>query len=246
VTASAPAPSELRRRASELEPLVASRLGAVRERIERAGGDPGAVRVVAVTKTHGPEAVLAALAAGIVDIAENYPGELLAKAAEVSAVAEAAPGRLPSPVWHLIGAIQRNKIGRLAPVVTWWQSLWRPEEVSSLARHGESSRAKVLVEVNLAGDPARPGCALSEVAGVVARACEAGLDVRGLMAVAPLGPPGSAGPGFRAVAAEAARLGLPELSLGMSGDLEEAVRAGTTMVRIGTALFGSRDPRAPR
>lgn len=230
---------ELRRRAAELRPVVERGLATVRQRIEGAGGDPDGVRVVAVTKTFGAEAVLAALEAGLTDVGENYADELVAKAALV----RTAGG---TPAWHFVGGIQRNKIGRLAPVVSCWQSLSRQAEADSLARHDEARASEVFVEVNLAGDPGRPGCSLDEVPALAAAVRRAGLDLRGLMAVAPLGAPEDAEAGFRAVAAAAGRLGLGELSLGMSGDLEPAVRAGTTMVRVGTALFGARHRRAGR
>ncbi len=230
--------ADLFERAARLAPIVLDRLGDVRRRIEEAGGDPDRVRVVAVTKTFGPEACLAALEAGIEDVGENYATELLEKAAALS-----SSGRRPR--WHFIGRIQRNKIARLAPVVSCWQSVSRPGEVEAILAHSPGRSPEVFVEVNLSGEETRGGCDPRDVARLVALAREKGLEVRGLMAVAPLGVPGRTTERlFREVGEKGAALGLAELSLGMSGDLEQAVRCGSTMVRIGTALFGARDSHA--
>jgi PLP dependent protein len=212
---------------------VAERLHTVRRRIERAGGDPSAVRVVAVTKGFGPEAVAAARAVGLHDIGENYADELVAKAAAV----EGDPS-LRQPVrWHFLGAIQRNKVARLAPVVGVWQSVSRVEEGARIARFAPG--ATVLVEVETTGLPGRNGCSPDDVRAFVPRLREAGLDVRGLMTVAAPAPD-AAELAFETVRSLADELGLEERSMGMTDDLEAAVRAGTTMVRIGRALFGER------
>jgi hypothetical protein len=211
---------------------VAERLQAVRRRIERAGGDPSVVRVVAVTKGFGPEAVAAARAAGLSDIGENYADELVAKAAAV----EGAPSLQPVR-WHFLGAIQRNKVARLAPVVGVWQSVSRVEEGARIARFAPG--ATVLVEVETTGLSGRNGCSPEEVRTLVPRLREDGLDVRGLMTVAAPGPD-AADLAFATVRSLADGLGLEERSMGMTDDLEAAVRAGTTMVRIGRALFGER------
>jgi hypothetical protein len=212
---------------------VAERLDSVRLRIERAGGDPSAVRIVAVTKGFGPDAVRAARAAGLHDIGENYANELVSKAAELHGDASS-----PSPVrWHFLGAIQRNKVARLAPIVGVWQTVSRAEEGDRIARFAPG--ATVFVEVDTTGRSGRNGCPPEEVRALVQRLRDAGLDVRGLMTVAPRGPEASA-LGFSTVRALADELALEERSMGMTDDLEAAVRAGTTMVRIGRALFGER------
>jgi pyridoxal phosphate enzyme (YggS family) len=217
---------------------VAERLHAVRLRIEQAGGDASAVRVVAVTKGFGPEAVAAARDAGLHDIGENYANELVAKVADVE-----GERTEPSPLrWHFLGAIQRNKVARLAPIVDVWQSVSRAEEGERIARF--SPGATVLVEVDSTGLPGRNGCPPDGVRALVPHLRDAGLDVRGLMTVAPPGT-GEAGPAFTAVRSLADELGLEERSMGMSDDLEVAVRAGTTMVRIGRALFGERPAKRP-
>jgi hypothetical protein len=212
---------------------VAERLHSVRLRIERAGGDPAAVRIVAVTKGFGPDAVRTALAAGLHDIGENYANELVAKAAELQ---EDAPS--PPPVrWHFLGAIQRNKVARLAPLVGVWQSVSRTEEGDRIARFAPG--ATVFVEIDTTGRSGRNGCAPDDAHALVPRLRDAGLDVRGLMTVAAPGPEAAA-QAFSTVRALADELQLEERSMGMTDDLEAAVRAGTTMVRMGRALFGER------
>lgn len=225
--------------AEALAEQVAGRLALVRSRIEAAGGDPEKVRVVAVTKSFGPEAALAAVLAGLIDLGENYAGELVSKAALLAAGGVEAR-------WHFIGAIQRNKVAALSQVVSCWQSLARPVEADAIAARAGGRCPLVLVQVNLSGAPRRAGCAPGEVAGLVAHARAAGLEVAGLMAVAPRGGPEMAASAFGEVARLRAELGLAQLSIGMSGDLEAAVRAGSTMVRVGSALFGPRDPHAAR
>lgn len=206
-------------------PAVAARLADVRHRIEAAGGDPARVRIVAVTKGFGPEAVEAALAAGVEDVGENYAQELVAKAPLVAG----------QPRWHFLGTVQRNKVPALAPLVACWQSVARAVEGEAIARRRPG--AVVLVEVELTGRPGRNGCRLDAVPALVADLAADGLDVRGLMTVAPQDDPRAT---FRAVRDLADRLGLPERSMGMTGDLEAAVAEGSTMVRVGRALFGER------
>jgi pyridoxal phosphate enzyme (YggS family) len=213
---------------------VAEALGAVRRRIASATERPEGVRVVAVTKGHGVEAVRSALAAGLLDIGENYAQELLAKAAELP--------RGPTPRWHFLGGVQRNKVADLAPVVAVWQSVDRVEEARRIASFRPG--AEILVEVALFSGPGRGGVAPAAAAGLVGEARSLGLAVAGLMAVGPPGPPEEARAGFRWLAAEARRLGLSEVSMGMTADLEVAVEEGSTMVRVGAALFGPR-PGAP-
>ncbi|MBW3536374.1 MAG: alanine racemase [Actinobacteria bacterium] len=215
--------------------LTAAAVGAalerVRSRIADAGGDPSSVTVVAVTKGFGAEAVTAALEAGCTDIGENYAAELLDK----------APATAGARI-HFLGGIQRNKIARLAPVVHVWQSVDRLEVAESLSRRAPG--AEILVQVDLLDGAVagRSGVSVADVPGFVASIRDLGLDVRGLMAMGPP-PPENPLPGFRRVADLRQRLGLSELSLGMTSDLEAAVEAGSTMVRVGTALFGPR-PKA--
>jgi hypothetical protein len=204
---------------------------AVRARIAAAGRDPDEVTMVAVTKGFPLAVAQTAVAAGCLDLGENYAAELLAKATLL------APAG-PIPRWHYLGAVQRRKVRDLAPVVGLWHTVARMVEGEAIA--SAAPGAAVLVQVELTGLPGRNGVAPDAVAGLVGSLRRLDLDVRGLMAVGPPGPPERSRPAFRLVAAMARDLGLPELSLGMSGDLEVAVEEGSTMVRVGTALFGDR------
>jgi len=207
---------------------VVAALDTVRNRIADAGGDAEQIQVLAVTKGQPVECVAAAAAAGLADVGENYAQELLAKAEAVDEDVR----------WHFIGQLQRNKVRSLAPVVHLWQSVDRlrlGEEISHRA-----PGASVLVEVNLTDDPNRGGARPGFVAGLVDGLRDLGLIVDGLMAVGRQGTADDVRSGFRVVRDLADRLGLATRSMGMSDDLELAVREGSTMVRVGSALFGPR------
>jgi PLP dependent protein len=214
--------------------VVATRLAALRRRIEDAGRDPEGVRIVAVTKSFEAGAVVAAGAAGLVDIGENYADELLGKAGLLGE----AVGRPERVRWHYLGAVQRRRVPKLAPVVACWQTVSRVSEGEALASHAPG--AAVLVEVDTTGMPGRNGCEPDAVAGLVATLRGQGLDVRGVMVVGPPGPPEASRASFRVTANLARDLGLPEVSMGMTDDLEVALSEGSTMVRVGRALFGER------
>ena len=207
---------------------VAAALDRIRDEISEAGGDADRVDVLAVTKGFGADAVEAAVAAGLGAVGENYAQELLDKSASLDV----------QPEWHFIGRLQSNKVRQIADVVSCWQSVDRGSLVDEIAKRAPGAR--VLVQVNATGEPQKGGAEPAEVADLVARGRDTGLEVVGLMTVGVLGDEGATEEAFRAVAALADRLGLPERSMGMTGDLAAAVRAGTTMVRVGTGLFGSR------
>jgi uncharacterized pyridoxal phosphate-containing UPF0001 family protein len=207
---------------------VASRLADIRRRIAQAGGDPDVVRILAVTKGFGPEAVWAARQVGLSDVGENYASELVEK----------APGP-DGTRWHFLGAVQRNKVKALAPLVSVWQGVARSSEGAHIARYAPG--ATVMVQVDCTGEPGRNGVPPDEVPALVAELLALDLAVSGLMTVAPQGS--RAPEAFALVAQLADSLGLPERSMGMTDDLDAAVAAGTTMVRIGRALFGERPPR---
>jgi len=214
------------------------RLAAIRARIDAASAESATsppVTLMAVTKGFGPGAVRTALRAGLCVVGENYADELVAKAAAV----DADPGSVPE--WHYLGAIQRNKVARLAPLVSCWQAVGRIEEGRAIARRHPGAR--VLVQVDVAGLPGRGGVPPSEVTGLVTALRGEELDVAGLMAVGLPGPPEGARPGFRTLRRLADDLDLPVRSMGMTDDLEVAVSEGSTMVRLGRALFGDRPPR---
>lgn len=213
------------------EVTIAARVADVRRRIARAaraaGRDPAAVRLVAATKTQPVTAIAAVLAAGVRDVGENRAQELVAKAPELAA---------RGPEWHFIGRLQRNKINQLAPWVRWWHSVDRVELVDALAPRVPGAR--ILLEVNVAAEPQKGGADPAAVPALVDRARGQGLEVVGLMTVAPAET--DPRPVFTALWRLAARLELPELSMGMSGDFEAAIAEGATIVRVGTALFGPR------
>jgi PLP dependent protein len=209
--------------------VVADRVHAVRARIARAGGRD--VRLIAVTKGFGADAVRAALDAGVTDVGENYAQELVAKAASLGAAGGAAR-------WHFIGRLQGNKIKSIGSLVSLWQSVDRARLATEIERRCPG--AAVLVQLNLSGEEQKGGCPPDQAAELVEHCRSAGLDVRGLMGVGPTGSAEDARPGFRRLVELADDLGLPERSMGMSADLEVAVEEGSTMVRIGRDLFGPR------
>ena len=216
---------------TEPVPVVATdverRLREVRARIDAVSGGRQ-VEVLAVTKGFGIDAVDAAVHNGLFAVGENYAQELLAKAGTAAT----------SVRWHFIGGLQRNKVASLAPHVALWQTVDRLPLLEAIAGHAPG--ASVMLQVNLTGDPTRPGCEWRDIGGLATAGRSLGLDVRGLMGVGPSGPPEGARPLFARLARCAAEHGLRELSMGMSGDLEVAVAEGSTMIRVGTALFGPR------
>jgi pyridoxal phosphate enzyme (YggS family) len=207
---------------------VASRLAGVRRRVEEAGSDAGSVRIVAVTKGFGADTVEAAFAAGLRDVGENYAQELVAKAA-----ATASPVR-----WHFLGPVQRNKVKRLAPLVSAWHGVDRAAAVDAVA--AASPGVEVLVQVNLTGDRDRPGCRPEDIDILVAHCRQRPISLTGLMAVGPEGDLDRARACFAWLARRADQLGLRELSMGMSDDFEVAVEEGATTLRLGRVLFGPR------
>jgi pyridoxal phosphate enzyme (YggS family) len=213
---------------------VAERVEQARRRIGEAAaraGRTGVVRLVAVTKGVEPRRMQEAIQAGVDAIGENRAQELLDKAPQMAGA---------DPEWHFVGRLQRNKVASLAPFVTVWQSVDRPELGAALARRAPGAR--VLVQVNTAGDPAKAGCPPDGAGGLADGLAAAGLRVEGLMTVPALGT--DPRPAFAALRELGAWLGLAELSMGMSDDFEVAVEEGATMVRLGRAIFGPR-PSAP-
>ena len=213
------------------------RVAAVRDRIAGAGGDPRAVRLVAVTKGFDAAVVREALAAGLEDIGESYVQDLVGKARELGEGTRDRDLR-----WHFVGRLQRNKVRKAAPHVWLWHSVDRLALGAEIARW--SPGAAVLAQVNASGEASKAGCEPSMAPALVDGLVDLGLDVRGLMTIAPAGPAEGARPSFRTLRELAERLGLAELSMGMSDDLEVAVQEGATMVRVGRDLFGPRPDQA--
>jgi PLP dependent protein len=213
---------------------LAAALADIRERItaaaRRAGRDPDAVTLVAASKTVPAEGVAEAVTLGVTDIGENRAQDLIAKADALAAMTDA-------PVcWHFLGRLQRNKVRSLAPQVTWWHSVDREALGSTIAQHAPGAR--VLVEVNLAGESQKGGCAPVDAARLTDALRELGLRVEGLMTIPPQDD--DPRPWFVALRELGGELGLHHLSMGMTDDYETAVEEGATMVRVGRALFGSR------
>jgi PLP dependent protein len=214
---------------------VAERVAALRERVDEvavaAGREPGSVAILAVTKTHPRDLVLDALGAGLCDVGENYVQEARAKYVD-----------LPPCTRHFIGHVQTNKAKAIVGLFDVVQSVDRLEAGLALAKAARDAgrRLRVLVQVNVS--PAeRFGAAPAAAPDLAARLREAGLDVDGVMAIGPL--EGDVDAAFAAARATFERVGGTTLSLGMSGDWERAVRYGSTMVRLGTAIFGPRPIR---
>ncbi len=213
---------------------VAANVAAIRARIEQIDRPfTHTVDIVAVTKGFDESAVAAAVAAGCTAIGENYAQELLSKRTAI----EALGARV-----HFIGQLQSNKVRLIADLVSVWETLDRRSVIAEVAKRAPGAR--VLLQVNTTGESGKGGCAPADVEPLVDLARESGLAVDGLMTVGPTGrPPAAARAGFDVVRSLVDRLGLSSCSMGMTADLEVAVAAGATHVRLGSALFGPR-PRA--
>ena len=215
--------------------LVATRVAELRERISRAGGV--GVGIVAVTKTFGIDAWSEAKFAGCEAIGENYAQELIAKSQQV-----ARADRLPV---HFIGQLQTNKIKSLFDIVDVWQSVDRASVVTELVKRQmartSARRCEILVQVNTTSEMDKGGCDPTEVETLVYQARQGGLDVTGLMTVGPTDmDPFKTRAAFGLLKRMANDLGVEQLSMGMTADVEIAVEEGSTLVRVGTALFGQR------
>lgn len=200
-------------------------LDEIRERIESCSPHPERVRIVAVTKTFGPEYVNAVVAAGMHDVGENYVDELCEKRTSVT---------LPV-TWRYLGALQTNKISRLARVADVIEGVSRERELSKLA--SLEACPPFYVQVDVTGLQGRNGASPEEVPHLVNLARELNLPVRGLMTVA---DPHAVGDAFLTTRRLADELSLVERSMGMSDDYVEACRAGSTEIRLGRALLGPR------
>ncbi|WP_255763580.1 YggS family pyridoxal phosphate-dependent enzyme [Pelomonas caseinilytica] len=222
---------------------ISDSLQATKNRIDAAcaaaGRPPGAVRLLVVSKTFPAAAVRQAFEAGARAFGENYVQEGLAKVAELIDLR----GQLE---WHLIGPLQSNKTRPVAEHFDWVHSVDRLKVAQRLAeqRPPELPPLNVCLQVNISGEASKSGLAPADVAALARQV--AGLPrlrLRGLMAVPEPGPGALAQ--HQAMAALFAALqdeglDLDTLSLGMSADLEDAIRAGSTMVRVGSAIFGVR------
>ena len=220
---------------------LAAGLAAVEERVAAACRDAGRPRtdvvLIAVSKTWPASDVALLAELGVTDFGENKDQEAAAKAAA-----------LPDVRWHFLGQLQTNKARSVASYATAVHSLDRPRLADALSAGAErvDRTVDVLVQVSLDGDPTRGGVRAQDVPGLADRAAGLpGLRLAGLMAVAPLGEDPASAFARLAELSQGLRSAHPDaaaVSAGMSGDLEAAVRAGATSLRVGTALFGHRPP----
>ena len=206
---------------------VALRVQQIREEVARASSS--SVAIIAVTKTFGHDAIRAAVAAQCDAVGENYAQEVLAKVEE-------SPIGLPI---HFIGAIQSNKVRQLAPYISLWQGVDRESVISELGKRAPG--AEILLQVNTTHEDTKSGVSPQDVESLLAAGVKAGLVVRGLMTIGPTsGNVGDAEKAFLSLRTLADSLHLPECSMGMSDDYRVAVECGSTMIRIGSRLFGPR------
>ncbi len=234
--------------------IISQNLLKIQQRLAEAaaasGRDPAQVRLVAVTKYLPPALVPALIEAGARDLGESRPQQLWSKVA-------ALEDRQPADVrWHLVGHLQRNKIRRTLPLVDLIHSVDSPRLLAAIDHEAAATGriVPVLLEVNISGDQEKHGFAPKELPGLLPRLAESThVAIGGLMTMAHRqGGPDVARRDFAALRRLSEQLGaeapanvrLSELSMGMSGDFEEAVREGATLVRIGRALFEGLLPPA--
>jgi len=224
-------------------PNLPERVSEIRGRLAAAaatGGHGQSVRLVAVTKTHGPEAAIEAWSAGVPDCGENRVQEALGKMGSVDVPV----------VWHLIGHLQRNKVHELEHFAL-FHSLDSSRLADAVCEFGLRRKRAVdaLIQVNASGEPSKGGYSPEELRAEADRLTDMpGIRVVGAMTMAPLDASElvlrQTFEGARHARQVLADAGHPatELSMGMSNDYEIAVEEGATLVRLGTALFGARDP----
>ncbi|MFH1033202.1 MAG: YggS family pyridoxal phosphate-dependent enzyme [Pseudomonadota bacterium] len=224
---------------------ITDNLRRVRQRMDQAarqtGRDPGQVRLVAVSKLHPAGEVAQALAAGQALFGENYIQEAQDKIAALG----------PGPRWHFIGHLQGNKARLAVELFHMVETVHSLKLAQTLDRHCRElgRRLPVLVQVNLGGEAQKSGCSPAEAPGLAqAVAALPGLELKGLMTMPPFfDDPEQARPIFaglrrlaRSLAQDLPPGSMAELSMGMSGDFEAAIAEGSTLVRVGTAIFGQR------
>jgi pyridoxal phosphate enzyme (YggS family) len=219
----------------------AARLASVEARMaaacHRSGRERDAVQLIAVSKLHPAEAIAGAWRLGLRHFGENYAQELRDKHRALS--------DCPGLCWHAIGPIQPKNAKYVARAAQWFHALERLDVAQELSRRRDGNPLRCLIEVNMAEEPSKAGVSPRAVAALLASVRELpGLMVVGLSTMPPLvDEPEHSRQHFRAVAALARALELRELSMGTTADYEVAIEEGATWVRVGTALFGDREPR---
>ena len=214
--------------------------GRIRAAAEAAGRDPASVKLVAVTKTHGPEAIVPVLDAGHRIFGENRVQEARAK----------WPGlreRYPGIELHLVGALQSNKAREAVQTFDAIESIDRPRIAEAVAQEmaRQGKALQLFIQVNTGEEPQKAGVAPRDAEALLRTCRESlGLAISGLMCI----PPQDEEPGvhFAFLSKLAAELGLSGLSMGMSADFETAVAFGATHVRVGSEIFGARAPAPPQ
>lgn len=211
---------------------VASRVADIRNDIARLASHP--VSLVAVTKTFPVQAWQVAQSAGCDAVGENYAQELLEKVRQ-------RPVGLPI---HFVGAVQSNKVKSLASHVDLWHSVDRASVVDEIGRR--AAGAAVLLQVNTTGEDSKSGVSPAQLDALRTRAVDAGLQVRGLMTLGPTqGTEADIRASFTQLRSLADQHDLVECSMGMSGDYRIALECGSTIIRIGSMLFGPRSSVGP-
>ena len=217
---------------------VSEAVASLRKRILQAGGTN--VALVGVTKTFGSDAWRFAKAAGCDAVGENYAQELLAKIDDYRATQ--VPGDI-LPEVHFVGRLQSNKIRQIADVVSVWQTIDRDSVLQEVALR--SPGAHIFIQVNASKEIEKGGCPPDQVERLLGLATQRGLTVKGLMTVGPSdGDTRRTAEVFAEVVRLGRQFGLEELSMGMTNDLEIAIDAGSTLIRVGSAIFGDRPPIA--
>ena len=236
---------------NEKKDIIFERVRAVRQRIatraERSGRDPASITLVAVSKTFGPEVITAAYEAGIRHFGENRVQEAIRKIPW-------CPGDI---IWHMVGHLQTNKVRHAVRAFHWIHSIDRFRLVETFNRVGAriGFRLEALVQVNIAGEKTKSGCHPDEALDLVRAVIQSPyLHFRGLMTIPPYHPdPEASRPYYRRLRELGERI-LRDLretgyeitemaySMGMSHDFEVAIEEGATLIRVGQAIFGPREP----
>lgn len=221
---------------------IAEHLRRIRQRIAagRAASPlaAGQVTLIAVSKGQGAEKIAAAIDAGQVDFGENKVQEA---AKHWGAGCRASETRNPKPVLHLIGPLQTNKAKEAVALFDVIHTLDREKLADTLAAEMEKQGRHLpcFIQVNTGEEPQKSGVSPKDAQKLLDYARAAKLNIIGLMCIPPAGE--NPAPHFALLRKLAERLGLSELSMGMSGDYEEAIRLGATHIRLGTAIFGERE-----